>query len=127
MKRKRRWPSIDLYQDGGTGAIKTASAAELEHLMTKAADNHWSANGRPAWFAEHRAEFAEAFVVVFGPEGAKGVYRCVTTVLLEDKTGGFFSLDMWKKDFDALNDLGRTATVLAAHRFLMTFPHIPVP
>jgi hypothetical protein len=34
---------------------------------------------------------------------------------------------MLRKDFNALDDLSKRATVLNAHRYLMTFPHIPVP
>jgi hypothetical protein len=127
MRRKRKWPSVNLHWKGGSGAIKTVSASQLEHLMDKAKANSWSAYGRPAWFADHRGEFAEALVVIFGPEGRDTVYRCVTTVVLRDDTGGFFSLDMSSKDFNALDDLDYRGTVLMAHRYLLTFPHVPVP
>jgi hypothetical protein len=36
---------IDLYQKGGTGAIKLASERDLDQLMRTATERGWSANG----------------------------------------------------------------------------------
>ena len=89
LRRTRRWPTIDLYQKGGAGRIKALSEVGLDRLMSKAAASGWSAEGRPEWFRQHRDQFREATLVVFGSEGP-AVYRCIASVVLADHSGGRF-------------------------------------
>jgi hypothetical protein len=123
--RKRRWPTIDLYREGGSGVIKAVSERELDRLMSKATASGWSANGRPGWFAEHRDRFGQATLVVFGREGT-GLWRSIATVVLADGSGGRFTLDVAAADLDALPDLDDRTLVTMAHRYLGTFPPINV-
>jgi hypothetical protein len=123
LGRKRSWPKIDLYQKSGRGDIKAASESELDRLMSKASQSGWSANGRPGWFDQHRSKFKAGMLVILGTEG-EGVWRCITTVVLSDKSGGRFTLDVSRPDFEALKDLDYQAVVALAHRYLATFPPV---
>jgi hypothetical protein len=123
IRRKRKWPPIDLYEKGGPGTIKLVSEAELDRLMRKAAANDRSAEGRPKWFDEHRGQFKAAALIVFGPEGSSA-YRCIATVMLRDGSGGRFTLDVELRDYDALKDLDDQGMVIMAHRYLATFPAV---
>jgi hypothetical protein len=122
-RRKRKWPRIDLYQKAGPGTIKVLSEDGLDRLMRKASANDWSAEGRPQWFREHRGQFKEATLVVFGHEGSS-LYRCIATVLLRDGSGGRFTLDVEVADYDGLKDVDERTTVIMAHRYLATFPPV---
>jgi hypothetical protein len=121
LRRKKRWPTINLYQRGGTGVIKVLSEIELDRLMGQAASVGWSADGRPEWFQQHRGQFQAATLVVFGIE-SPGVWRCIATVVLADGSGGRFTLDVSESDLDALTDMDGEAVVVLAHRYLATFP-----
>lgn len=121
LRRKRRWPTIDLYQRGAPGVIKVLSEIELDGLMAKAASAGWSAEGRPEWFQHHRDQFQAATLVVFGAE-SPSVWRCIATVILADRTGGRFTLDVAKSDLEALADMDHEAVVVLAHRYIATFP-----
>ena len=122
-RRKRKWPKIDLYQKGGSGSMKMVSESALDHLMSKADVNKWNAVGRPDWFQQHRPQFLRAVLVIFGTEGSS-LYRCIVTVILDDGTGGRFTLDVSVSDYDTLEDLDEQATVIMAHDYLATFPVI---
>lgn len=121
--RKRKWPTIDLYQKGGTGSIKAVSELDLDRLMSKATQSGWSANGRPAWFSQHHNQFRAGMLVVFGAEG-DALWRCIATVVLSDGSGGRFTLDVSQSDLDALADLDDRSVVVLAHRYLATFPAV---
>lgn len=123
LSRKRSWPKIDLYRRDGGGDIKAASESDLDRLMGKAFESGWSANGRPDWFGQHRAKFSSGMLVIFGPEG-EGVWRCIATIVLSDKSGGRFTLDVSHSDFEALGDLDDLSVVVLAHRYLATFPPV---
>jgi hypothetical protein len=114
---------IDLYQEGGPGTIKLVSEGELDRLMRKAIASEWSAEGRPEWFRQHRSQFKAAMLVVFGREGS-AAYRCIATVILQDGSGGRFTLDVAVSDYETLPDLDDQATVILAHRYLATFPPV---
>ncbi|WP_218010790.1 hypothetical protein [Herbidospora mongoliensis] len=101
------------------------SPGELERLANQAAEHDWSGRGRPDWFAEHRAEVKDVYLT-FLSEETNEVLRCSTTVVLRDGTGGHFSLDIAKTEFERLRDVGDEVLVDLAHRFLYAFPNIPL-
>jgi hypothetical protein len=118
--RRQKWPNIDLYQKNGPSCIKTLNEHELDALMAKAGDRKWSAEGRPAWFHEHRGQLSSATLVIFGSEGP-GVCRCIATVIFADGSGGRFTIDVSESDFDSLEDLSDRELVIMAHRYLATY------
>lgn len=123
-KRHRRWPTLDLYQPGGSSVIKSLSPEVLKRLMDDATHNpRWSANGRPEWFHEHEDQVQSVTLVVFGTEGA-GAVRCIVAVVLSDRSGGRFTLDVAANELDALPDLDNRVVVGFAHEYLASFPHI---
>jgi hypothetical protein len=123
LRRKRKWPRINFYQESGPGDIKALSQSSLNRLMRKASINGWSAEGRPEWFRQQRSQFREATLIVFGCE-ERNVYRCIATVVLSDGSGGRFTLDVSISDYNALENLTDRALVIMAHRYLGTFPAI---
>jgi hypothetical protein len=123
--RNQEWPEIDLYQRNGSSRIKTVSAPGLGTLIEKATDGGWSANGRPDWLREHQSSFREATLVILGKE-EPALWRCIATVILTDGTGGRFTIDVSKPDYQALPDLDRAAVVTLAHLYLGSFPPIPL-
>jgi hypothetical protein len=100
--------------------MKVASVQDMDALMKDAAAHQWSAEGRPSWFREHRGQFATAVLVTFGAEGP-GVHRCIATIILNDRSGGRFTLDVAKDNFDGLADLDDRSLVVMAHRYLAKF------
>lgn len=119
----RKWPTLDIYGNAARGDIKTATVDKLAGLMAKAAAGPWSAVGRPEWFGQHRDGVSRILLVVFGTE-EPSAYRALVTVILEDSSGGSFTLDLAVDDFDDLPDVGTEALVTLAHRYLLTFPPI---
>jgi hypothetical protein len=124
-RRNRTWPIIDLYQKDGPGVIKVLGESDLAQLMSKATASRWSAEGRPDWLRKHRGQLKGATLVVFGTEG-RGTLRCIATVILADGSGGRFTLDVAVSDYEALDDLDDQAMVEMAHRYLGTFPPVPL-
>ncbi|GAA3649344.1 hypothetical protein GCM10022224_010090 [Nonomuraea antimicrobica] len=121
--RARKWPSLDLYSPGGRGDIKRPSPADYERLARTARDQGRSAVGRPGWMAAHASRIRSLFAVVFGTEGP-GVYRCLVTAVLDDGSGGSFTLDVSHADFDALPDVTADELVEMAHLYLLDMPPI---
>lgn len=122
----RRWPVIaGMHQVGGISTIKVASAADLERLMMEAEAAQWSAIGRAEWLGQHRQRFKTATLIIFGTEGPK-IWRCVTTVLLTDGSGGTFTLDVSHSSFDALQDIDQQGLIMLAHRYLLSLPFVPL-
>ncbi|MER6951514.1 hypothetical protein ABT294_46615 [Nonomuraea sp. NPDC000554] len=119
----RKWPSLDLYSPGGRGDIKKPSLADYERLARNAREQGRSAVGRPGWLAAHGDRVRSLFAVVFGTEGP-GVYRCLVTAVLDDGSGGSFTLDMSHADFDALPDVTADELVGMAHLYLAEMPPI---
>jgi len=99
------------------------SLRDLDRLMKLAIENEWSAEGRPEWLARNRDRFSEAFLVVFGVE-APSVYRCVTSVILDDRSGWNSTLDVAFAEYNRLPDLGSTSVTVLAHRYLSGLPQI---
>ncbi|GAA4503407.1 hypothetical protein GCM10023191_056290 [Actinoallomurus oryzae] len=118
-----KWPDVDLYAAGGRGDIKTSSTPELERLMAAAGENGWSAVGRPAWLRAHRDRIRSLFLVVFGVE-EHTVYRCLVTAVLDDGSGGGFTLDMSFDDFNGLPDVTPKELTRLAHLYLARFPPV---
>jgi hypothetical protein len=79
-----RWPVVDLYKPAGPGVIKSLSTVELERLMQEAA-GRWSATGRPQWFRSEQNKILHVMMVITGVEHPS-VYRCMVTVMLNDRT-----------------------------------------
>ncbi|TDC04572.1 hypothetical protein E1267_22370 [Nonomuraea longispora] len=121
--RRRKWPRLDLYSPGGRGDIKKPSLADYDRLARTARDQGRSAVGRPGWMSEHRGRIRSLFAVVFGTEGS-GVYRCLVTVVLDDGSGGSFTLDVSRGDYDALPDVTPEELVEMAHLHLLHMPPI---
>ncbi|NAS20656.1 hypothetical protein GT755_03030 [Herbidospora sp. NEAU-GS84] len=126
MFRFGRWPRVpNRFGVIERGDIKELSTEDLYRLVEAASRNKWSGRGRPDWLADHRAELTDIYLT-FLLEETKGVFRCSTTVVLRDGTGGHFSLDVTRADFDRLPDVKRAGLVDLAHRFLSIFPNIPL-
>jgi hypothetical protein len=123
FRRAKRWPSIDRYQAGGISIIRAASSADIERLMREADARGWSATGRPEWLSRKRDQFKSAALIAFGTEGP-AVWRCIATVILADRSGGRFTLDVSYASFDALRELDQREIVLLAHDYLGTVPAI---
>ncbi|TDD25713.1 hypothetical protein [Nonomuraea diastatica] len=119
----RKWPSLDLYSPGGRGDIKKPSLADYDRLARTARDQGRSAVGRPGWMSAHRSRIRSLFAVVFGTEG-RGVYRCLVTAVLDDGSGGSFTLDVSRRDYDALLDVTTEELVEMAHLHLLHLPPI---
>jgi hypothetical protein len=103
--------------------IKSLSSGDLKWLMDDATRRGWSANGRPEWFRQHEDQVRAVTLVLFGSEAA-GALRCIVTVVLSDRSGGRFTLDVSSSALDALPDIDRRAVIILAHEYLATFPHI---
>ncbi len=121
-----KWPTVDIYspRGGGRGDIKTMSVQDLERLQgTAAANPNWSATGRPAWLREHKDRISQVMLVVFAIEHPS-VYRCLVTAILDDGSGGQFTLEVAFADFNSLPDISAKTLVTLAHRYLLNFPHL---
>jgi len=121
--RGQKWPTIDLYTPRGRSDIKRLSVADLERLQATAAANPWSAVGRPTWVREHKDRIRQVMLRVFVVEHPS-VYRCLVTVILDDESGGEFTLEVAFQDFNRLPDITRKMLVELAHRRLLSYPDI---
>lgn len=119
----RKWPGLDLYSPGGRGDIKKPSLADHERLARDARERGRNATGRPDWLAAREDRLRSLFAVVFGPEGPD-VYRCLVIAVLDDGTGGSFTLDMTRADFEALPDVTPDELALMAHLYLAEMPPV---
>jgi hypothetical protein len=119
--RGRKWPTVDLYATAGRGDIKALSPPGLEHLMAVAREKGWNAVGRPAWSGAHRDRVRSMWMVVFGPEGS-ALLRCIVIAVLDDGSGGSFTLDVLPADFDRLPDATPEEQTMLAHMYLAGFP-----
>jgi hypothetical protein len=122
-RRRRKWPKVDVYVRGGMGDIKVLSVEDLDRLMAAAAEKPWSAVGRPEWFRRERENIRRVMLVVLGVEHPS-VYRCIVTSILEDGSGGRFTLDVGFSDFNRLPDITFEALVMLAHQYLVSFPFL---
>jgi len=52
------------------------------------------------------------------------VYRCLVTVILDDESGGRFTLDVAFDDFNHLPDVTLKTLVELAHRYLLSYPYL---
>ncbi|MFB9833004.1 hypothetical protein [Actinoallomurus acaciae] len=120
-RRRRRWPSVDLYVPGGRGDIKTLSVPRLESLMSAAPEHGWSAVGRPSWLDANRHDIRSLLIVIVGT-AEPPVYRCLVTAVLGDGSGGAFTLDVSPADFAALPDITPAESTRLAHLYLASFP-----
>jgi hypothetical protein len=118
-----KWPTAEIHGTAGRSDIKVVTAKQLDHLMAKAADTPWSAVGRPHWVRSHRDRLDLALLTIFGTE-QPSAYRCLVTAILDDGTGGSFTLDVATGDFNNLPDVTPKTLVTLAHRYLLTFPPI---
>jgi hypothetical protein len=119
--RSRNWPTVDLYATAGRGDIKAPSLPDVERLMAVAGEQAWHAVGRPAWWDTHRDRIRSAWMVVFGPE-ASALLRCLVIAVLDDRSGGSFTLDVRPADFDRLPDATPAEQTTLAHLYLAGFP-----
>lgn len=117
------WPKLELYTPGGRSDIKTLTLNDLERLQAIAAAKPWSAIGRPRWVREHRDRIREVMLRVFVPEHPS-VYRCYVTAILDDGSGGEFTLDVAFEEFDRLPDISLKRLVELAHGRLLLYPDI---
>ncbi|WP_222871206.1 hypothetical protein, partial [Nonomuraea sp. PA05] len=109
----------------GRGEIKSITVDEVKRMARQAKGRHWSGQGRPAWLNEHHASIS-GLCLTFLYEESAGCFRCSVTVLLEGGGGGSFALDVAQDEFDSLPDLPEPAVIELAHRFLESFPVIPL-
>ena len=120
----RKWPTIDIHAKGRPGDIKSLSVTELEHLQVVAAANpQWSAVGRPRWIREHRDRIRHVMLTVTDVEHPS-VYRCMVTAILDDRSGGRFTLEVAFEDFNHLPDVSPKQLVTLAHEHLVSFPFL---
>lgn len=125
-RRKRAWPQIE-NRGGflGRGDIKKVSLDEIKRMVQYAKASHWSAQARPVWLDDHRASISGLYLT-FLYEESEGCFRCLVTALFSEGGGGHFSLDIAGDQFDNLPDLEGFAVIELAHRFLQSFPTIPL-
>jgi hypothetical protein len=119
--RGRKWPTVDLYTTAGRGDIKAMSPPALELLMAVAREKEWSAVGRPAWWGAHKDRVRSLWMVVFGSEGTT-LLRCIAIAVLDDGSGGSFTLDVHLADFNRLPDATPEELAMLAHSYLARFP-----
>jgi hypothetical protein len=119
--RGRKWPTIDLYMKAGRGDIKALSPSDLEHLMVVAREKGWSAVGRPAWLDAHKDPIRSLWMVVFGLE-EPALLRCMVIAVLDDGSGGSFTLDVSLADFNRLPDATPEELAMLGHLYLAHFP-----
>jgi hypothetical protein len=123
-RRAVTWPTVEGYAPGGTrGDIKSLSVSDLERLQAAAAVNPWSAVGRPAWVREHRDRIRQMMLNVVAVE-LPSVYRCLVTIILDDESGGRFTLDVAFDEFNGLPDVTLKTLVELAHRYLLSYPYL---
>lgn len=119
-----KWPPVDIYGKGRRGDIKTVSVSELERLQAAAAANpQWSAVGRPIWLREHKDRIRYVMLTVTEIEHPS-VYRCMVNVILDNRSGGRFTLEVPFKDFNRLADVNPKMLVTLAHEYLLTLPFL---
>jgi len=97
--------------------------ADLERLQATAAANPWSAVGRPTWVRERKDRIRQVMLRVFVVEHPS-VYRCLVTAILDDESGGEFTLEVAFEDFNQLPDITGKMLVELAHRRLLSYPDI---
>jgi hypothetical protein len=120
-RRRIKWPPVDYYKTDGPGNIKALSVQDLDRLMGLAAEQPWSAVGRPSWFRRERNNIQELMLVVLNVEDPS-VYRCMVTAILKDRSGCRFTLDVGFSEFNRLPDITFEILVTLAHRYLAGFP-----
>lgn len=81
--------------------------------------------GRPAWLAQRAHEVRAAHLRVFGVD-SPGVYRCIVTLETRNGEFRFYTLDVAKRDFDALPALSRRQLIELANSLLDQAAHVPV-
>jgi hypothetical protein len=116
-----RWPRAEFYAQEASTRIRKITLSDLERIAAR----RGSVTGREDWLKSKAADYTQAFAVIAGREGASS-WRTLVTVVLADGTGGRFMLDMTNGDWLSLKTISRDELVELAHRFLATFPLIPV-
>jgi len=120
----RRWPKVKNRAGFlARGHIKKASIVNIELLSRRAALNHWSAQGRPVWLKSHRENVRDIYVTFLHVE-AVDCFKCSVLVVLNDGSGGHFSVDISSRDFRRLESVRRKSLVQLAHAYIYTFRNI---
>ena len=123
--RPKKWPIvINRIGVPMQGVIKSVSVQDVLRLIAEAKRHHWTAAGRPEWLREHSNDLQDLLVTILSKE--RDYIRCSVVAILQDGSGGHFSLDISSTEFDTLPDLDQETLVSFAHNYFHSFSSIPL-
>lgn len=105
--------------------IRAVTIDEIQALSLRARQANWSAQGRPAWLAQHSDDVRAATLRVFGRE-SEGVLRCIVALLMESGELRWFTIDVAQVELRALPVLNRRQLTELTLKLLEHATHVPV-